>query len=91
MLQMADYALGGFFILDYGAGCYVVHDTALVLDLDTFHKFHNMKVLAWNVQGIKNRQTRQEVRCLIRSHKPEMIFLTETMVVEATTQRLTWI
>jgi len=47
-----------------------------------------MKIIAWNVQGVKKPQICEEVRYIIHFHRPDMLFLTETMVVESTTLRL---
>lgn len=47
-----------------------------------------MKVIAWNVQGVKKMQIQEEMRYIICAHRPDILFLTETMVSETTTRRL---
>jgi len=41
-----------------------------------------MKISSWNIQGIKQKQSVQELKLLIRIHKPDMIFLLETLTNE---------
>ena len=41
-----------------------------------------MKIICWNTQGVKKPQALQEVKFLIRTHKPDLIFLLETLVNE---------
>jgi len=41
-----------------------------------------MKIISWNVQGAKKDQVLQEVKLLSQTHKPDMVFLLETMVNE---------
>jgi len=47
-----------------------------------------MKVLAWNVQGAKKSQIREEVKYLRTVQKPDLVFLLETMATESTTQKI---
>ena len=47
-----------------------------------------MKVLAWNVQGAKRSQLQEEVKYLRTVHKPDLVFLLETMATETTTQKI---
>ena len=39
-----------------------------------------MKILSWNVQGMKKSQALQEILYLKRAHKPQIMFLLETLV-----------
>jgi len=41
-----------------------------------------MKIVSWNVQGIKKLQALQELLFLIRTYKPDIICILETMVSE---------
>jgi len=43
-----------------------------------------MKILAWNVQGAKKRQIREEIRFLQKYQQPDMVFLIETMASDET-------
>jgi len=47
-----------------------------------------MKVMAWNVQGAKKHQIRDEIRVINQTHRPDLLFLIETMVSEQTTRKL---
>jgi len=48
-----------------------------------------MKIVAWNVQGAKKRQIREEIRLLQRSQQPDLMFVIETMASESTsTQKI---
>jgi len=47
-----------------------------------------MKVVCWNVQGVKKTQVLQEVKFLTRTHKPNLFFLLETMINESNIQRI---
>ena len=47
-----------------------------------------MKVMAWNVQGAKKHQIRDEIRVINQTHRPNLLFLIETMVSEQTTRKL---
>ena len=47
-----------------------------------------MKILAWNVQGAKKCQVREEIRDLQKSQQPDLLFIIETMVSEATTKKI---
>jgi len=47
-----------------------------------------MKILAWNVQGAKKSQITEEIRFIQKLHKPDIVFLIETMVSEEHTNRL---
>ena len=47
-----------------------------------------MKVISWNVQGAKKVQVLQELKLLSRIHKPDVLFLLETMVNEENIARL---
>ena len=38
-----------------------------------------MKCIAWNIKGGKKREALQELRFLINNHKPDVIFVMETM------------
>jgi len=42
-----------------------------------------MKIISWNVQGLKGVQVMQEITFLLRIHKPNMLFLIETLVNES--------
>ena len=47
-----------------------------------------MKIVAWNVQGAKKQQIREEL-CYLRKHQqPDLIFLLETMASAETATRL---
>jgi len=39
-----------------------------------------MKIICWNTQGVKKAQVLQEVKFLTNAHKPDLIFLLETLV-----------
>ena len=39
-----------------------------------------MRIICWNVQGTKKTQVLQEIAFLKRTHKPQLIFLLETLV-----------
>jgi len=41
-----------------------------------------MKIISWNVQGAKRAQVLLEIQFLKRTHKPNIVFLLETMVNE---------
>jgi len=45
-----------------------------------------MKIVAWNVQGGKKCQIREELRYLKQVHQPDLMFLIETMTSENTTR-----
>ena len=47
-----------------------------------------MKVMAWNVQGAKKHQIRDEIRVINQTHRPDLLFLIETMVSKQTTRKL---
>jgi len=47
-----------------------------------------MKILAWNVQGAKKCQIREEIRYLHKTQQPDLLFLIETMASEETTKRI---
>ena len=47
-----------------------------------------MKVLAWNVQGAKKSQIREEVKYLRRVQTPDLVFLLAIMASEATVQKI---
>ena len=47
-----------------------------------------MKVLAWNVEGVKKQQIHEEIYFIVCSHKPDTMFLTETMIADNTIKRL---
>ena len=47
-----------------------------------------MKVVCWNVHGVKKTQVVQELKYLARTHKPDMLFLLETMVNESNIRRI---
>jgi len=49
-----------------------------------FYQLFEMKILAWNVQGAKKQQVREEIRYLQKSQQPDLIFLIETMASEET-------
>ena len=53
-----------------------------------FYQLFAMKILAWNVQGAKKQQIREEIRYLQKSQQPDLIFLIETMASEDTTNRI---
>jgi len=53
-----------------------------------FCQLFAMKILAWNVQGAKRQQIREEIRYLQKSLQPDLIFLIETMASEETTNRI---
>ena len=42
-----------------------------------------MKVLSWNIQGIKKPQALQELRLLKQTHKPDILFIVETLVTDS--------
>jgi len=39
-----------------------------------------MKVLSWNIQGIKKPQALQELKILKQTHKPDILFILKTLV-----------
>ena len=39
-----------------------------------------MRIISWNVQGTKKSQVLQEIFFLKRTHKPQIVFLLETLV-----------
>ena len=39
-----------------------------------------MHIISWNVQGTKKSQVLQEIHFLKRTHKPQIVFLLETLV-----------
>jgi len=41
-----------------------------------------MRIISWNVQGVKKAQVLQEIQFLKRTHKPQILFLQETLVNE---------
>ena len=47
-----------------------------------------MKILAWNVQGAKKQQIREEICYLRKTQQPDLIFLLETMASAETAHRL---
>jgi exonuclease III len=42
-----------------------------------------MKLLAWNCRGLARNPAIRVLRALIRFHKPDLLFLSETMVHSA--------
>ena len=42
-----------------------------------------MRIISWNVQGTKKTQALQEILFLKRTHKPQIMFLLETLVNKA--------
>ena len=42
-----------------------------------------MKVICYNIPGLKKQEALFEVKILIRSHQPDLIFLLETLVNES--------
>jgi len=47
-----------------------------------------MKIVAWNVQGAKKGQIREEIRYLNQAKKPDLLFLIETMTAEDYTRKI---
>jgi len=47
-----------------------------------------MKVVCWNVQGVKKTQVVQEVKFPAKTHKPDILFLLKTMVNESNVRRI---
>lgn len=47
-----------------------------------------MKVICWNIQGLENKQALFEVKFLIRSHQPDLIFLLETLVNDSNISKI---
>jgi len=47
-----------------------------------------MRILAWNVQGAKKCQIRDELRYLKKAQQPDLLFLIETMTSESTTKQI---
>ena len=47
-----------------------------------------MKIISWNVQGAKKRLLKAEISLLIRSHKPYMLILLETMTNERNSKQI---
>ena len=47
-----------------------------------------MKILAWNVQGAKKCQVRDEIRYLKIAQQPDLLFLIETMASESTAKQI---
>ena len=70
-------------------GLYCFSGSALVLFICriflgcSFSYYSRMKIISWNVQGLKGVQVLQEITFLLRIHKPNMLFLIETLVNES--------
>jgi len=47
-----------------------------------------LKILAWNVQGAKKHQLREEVKFLQKVQQPDLVFLLETMASEITAKQI---
>jgi len=47
-----------------------------------------MKILAWNVQGAKKRQLREEIRYLQKFQQPDLLFLIKTMTSKETAKQI---
>jgi len=47
-----------------------------------------MKVVCWNIQGIKKRQAISELKFLIKKHLPDLVFILETMVNTTNIQKI---
>jgi len=47
-----------------------------------------MKIICWNTQGVKKPLALQEVKFLIRTHEPDLIFLLEILVNETNICRI---
>jgi len=47
-----------------------------------------MKIISWNVQGAKKAKVHEEVKFLQRSHKPDILFLIETMTNDRNTAQI---
>ena len=47
-----------------------------------------MKILAWNVQGAKKQQLREEVRYLQKFQQSDLVFLLETMASDITVKQI---
>lgn len=57
-----------------------LHYCSFTLSLENSSDFlySKMKILSWNVCGFGNNTTRNHLQMLIRSHNPDIIFLSET-------------
>jgi len=44
------------------------------------HQTVRMRIISWNVRGAKKTQVLQEIAFLKRTHKPQLLFLLETLV-----------
>ena len=47
-----------------------------------------MKILSWNVQGAKRSQVLLELQFLRNTHRPDIVFLLETMINEHNSRRI---
>ena len=47
-----------------------------------------MKIISWNIQGLKKTQALQEILFLQRLHKPDIMFILETLVNSANIERI---
>jgi len=47
-----------------------------------------MRIISWNIQGLKKPQAAQEVKLLKRKYDPDVLFLLETMVNETNLLRI---
>jgi len=47
-----------------------------------------MKIMVRNVQGAKKHQIRYEIRIINQAHRPDLLFLIETMVSDQITRKL---
>jgi len=67
-----------------------LHGISLCVSLvqGLFYQLFAMKILAWNVQGAKKQQIREEIRYLQKLQQPDLISLIETMASEDTTNRI---
>ena len=57
--------------VDYGESISVLHRADY---------YYIIKIIGWDVQGVKKPQIWEEVCYISCSHRPDMLFLTETMV-----------
>jgi len=47
-----------------------------------------MKVVCWNIQGIKKRQAISELKFFIKKHSPDLVFILETMANATNIQKI---
>ena len=64
------------------------YEAANAMQQNYWYVCFKMKILAWNVQGAKKHQIREEIRFLQKFQKPDLMFVIETMASEATSKQI---